>query len=147
MRIFRGYKKKIPTEKELSEYDGAENRKAWRRIPSCWTCPVCGRTKYEILKWKKRKGVDTLLYGEFGWKFLVHRHHDHGERWSGKTIICSDCNAADGIAKRILKLPSSWSFSPEELSEFVECSPYGGIERIDLDIALDIFSVEQTFFC
>ena len=99
-------------------------------------CPVCGRNKKEILRWirkKKNHTKDDLflptdekldksdfkknIYGE--WSASLHTHHDHGNRWFGQEIICGDCNTADGITKRLLKLPFDWSFSADELKQFV----------------------------
>jgi hypothetical protein len=40
-------------------------------------------------------------------------------------------------------LPSDWSFTPDELQEFVRCEPYGSIASIDLDTALVIYMEEN----
>lgn len=53
------------------------------------------------------------------------------------------CPEADGIAKKHLCLPSDWSFTPDELREFVRCEPYGSIASIDLDTALAIYMEEN----
>jgi len=62
----------------------------------------------------------------------LHKHHDHsvdvlaGENPRfAQTIICDQCNAADGAAKRKLALPKRFSFSPQEIAWFVVPSPHG----------------------
>jgi len=61
----------------------------------------------------------------------LHKHHDHSvSLWSREqprfpeTIICDQCNGADGATKRKLQLPSDFSFSPMELSWFVVPRPH-----------------------
>ena len=56
----------------------------------------------------------------------LHKHHDHSAEMLERevprfeqTIICDQCNAADGTAKRKLALPPKFSFSPLEISWFV----------------------------
>ncbi len=139
MRVCRSFMRKIPSEAEYSAFDGGRFRKTWFSLSPEWRCPVCGRSKKELMRWGRRKGINGVLYGFEGWRCSFHVHHDHGDRWKERVLICGDCNAADGMAKRLLKLPSEWSFSADELREFVKCEPNGTIESIDLDIAMDIF--------
>ena len=134
MRIHRSYNRKIPTELEVHSFFPRKSWDIWISLPDSWCCPVCGRGKRELMRWKRGKGN-----AEGKWTCSLHKHHDHGTRWEGLYLICGDCNAADGIAKRILKLPSDWSFSPQELKSFVKCEPNGTLESVDLDVAWDIF--------
>jgi hypothetical protein len=67
----------------------------------------------------------------------LHKHHDHStEMWGREvprfeqTIICDQCNAADGAAKRKLALPKRFSFSPLEISAFVVPQPHDRHEII-----------------
>ncbi len=129
MRIARSYKRKIPTELEYRKFDGGRYKELWFMLDENWKCPVCQRTKKELMRWKKNK-----------WVCSFHQHHDHGNRWKGTILICNDCNSADGIIKRMLKLPKNWSFSVDELQEIVKCEPNGTIESVDLDTAFDIFN-------
>lgn len=76
-----------------------------------------------------------------GWVAALHRHHDHSEGYfrqkAGRfpeTVICSSCNSADGAAKRQLKLPKNFSFSPGEIGTFVIATPHEG-HAVDLDAA------------
>ncbi len=83
-----------------------------------------------------------------GWLAAFHAHHDHGTNpFRGdlpgraprfaETILCDQCNAADGRAKRQLGLPADWSFSPAELAQFVTATPHGS-HAIDLETAATI---------
>lgn len=143
MRIDRTYNRRIPSIKEFENFIPRKNATLWDALGDEWRCPVCGRSKFEILRWKKHSGVDEPLFGEGRWTCSLHEHHDHGKRWSGRFVLCGDCNAADGAAKRALRLPSDWSFSPEELRMFVRCEPNGSIESVDLSCALEIFAEES----
>lgn len=75
------------------------------------------------------------------WMAGLHRHHDHaqgdvdvGRGRFQQTVICDQCNAADGQAKRHLDLPARFSFSPSEIREFVTATPHGK-HQIDLNKA------------
>lgn len=61
----------------------------------------------------------------------LHRHHDHsvellsnGQPRFPQTTICDQCNVADGAAKRRIKLPKNFSFSPMEIAAFVVAVPH-----------------------
>ncbi len=80
------------------------------------------------------------------WMAGLHEHHDHACSWAGvvtarflPTILCDQCNATDGAAKRRLKLPENFSFSPLEIGSFVVATPHGK-HAIDYDIAARIYS-------
>lgn len=122
---------KIPTNEEFNNYDGAHCSNLWKQLDDNWKCPACRRTKREIMRWTKRyyRGGKGPFY--WGWMAGLHKHHDHGGDCfnSGisrfpRTTICDQCNAADGRAKKILKLPSSFSFSPEEINQFIRARPH-----------------------
>jgi hypothetical protein len=53
-------------------------------------------------------------------------------------VLCDQCNAADGAAKRRLKLPDNFSFSPVEIAQFVTATPHGK-HVIDLGLAERIY--------
>lgn len=77
----------------------------YRETGPSWTCPVCGRNKYELLGRAKGKGIRTLL----------HQHHDHigdiGTRTFKNTVLCQYCNSLDtGLKQRIKPyVTSSWN--------------------------------------
>jgi hypothetical protein len=86
-----------------------------------------------------------------GWAAGLHRHHDHANdafRYGrsepfvavrfAEAVICEQCNSADGTAKRKLGLPSTFSFSPAEISQFVRPTPHG-FHEINYDVARTIF--------
>lgn len=137
MRVFRNYQKKYPTEQEYIDFKGPKKYKElWFMLDDNWRCPVCNRNKKELIRWKVNRTNNDSGY----WSCSFHQHHDHGNRWKETILICGDCNSADGFAKRYLRLPKNWSFSIEELKEFVKCEINGSIVTIDLDIAFDIFN-------
>lgn len=126
---------------------GMDLTRWWILTPSYWVCPVCKRSKPEIV----RLNQHGYLTGH------LHRHHDHmadfvreeftraseardtpvadatAEKFVirtafalsayDKTIICSDCNAADPKAKKIVAAPVRFSFSPAEIARFIVATP------------------------
>lgn len=74
-----------------------------------------------------------------GFTISLTKHHCHAGCRFPRTLICGDCNSADGAAKRKLKLPDSWSFSPQEIGKFVATTPHSGKTLIDYDEARRIF--------
>lgn len=111
-------KPRKPTDEEYRSYDGMHCRSLWRELSDAWTCPVCGRTKREIMLWGIRSGSNAVTYGSVGFKCGLHRHHDHStpERFK-VTVVCGSCNLLDARLKRKVGARKDFSFSPEELSQ------------------------------
>jgi len=139
---------KIPTQAEYAAFDGRHCRNLYRSLAEDRRCPGCARSKFEILRW-------TLLYPKLptryeGWAGGYHRHHDHGVGLirfgrGGRfpdTVVCEQCNSADGTAKRKLKLPGAFSFAPSEIRAFVTATPHG-FHVIDFAVAQAIFDALQ----
>jgi len=134
---------KTPTHTEYLAYDGRSCRSLWKKTKEDWKCPGCGRSKFQILRWHKKKG----------WIGGLARHHDHymehdnSGKWARfvdekhkrfpETVICTECNNADGQAKRLLKLDGSFSFKPSELRQFVIPSNHG-LHRLNLEKASEL---------
>ena len=149
---------RIPTHEEYAAFDGAHAPVLWASHDDEWQCPGCGRTKFQCLRWTKRnykhcrkyrgKTVDGKIDGKthfWDWLVILHRHHDHsvpllekGVPRFEQTVICSQCNVADGAAKRKLGLPKDFSFSPSEIRQFVKTAPHGK-HVIDIDAARQIY--------
>jgi len=55
-----------------------------------------------------------------------------------ETVICDQCNSADGAAKRKLRLPKDFSFAPYEIAMFVTAIPHGK-HKINFDAARAIY--------
>jgi hypothetical protein len=146
---------RIPTLDECLSFDGAHCHAIWKSLAEDWRCPGCQRTKFEILRWTRRKppGASESF---MGWLAAFHTHHDHGSDRFGVSpdgsfligprgprrfedaIICDHCNAADGTAKRKLGLPAEFSFSAVEIGEFVTATPHAG-HVLDYDAAQAIY--------
>jgi len=120
---------KRPSMEDFQNYTGLHCHRIWAEVGSNYVCPSCGRNKFQILHWTKRfPNKPTAFYD---WVATLHRHHDHSDnsmrRNSGRfpeTIICGQCNASDGAAKRKLNLPKNFSFSPSEIGQFVQSTPH-----------------------
>lgn len=108
---------------------------------STWCCPSCHRQKQEIARLDK----NLNLLCQFHW------HHDHLEHLASdklplyreldfkdarpydslrsnfrrfpETLICSDCNVAEGAAKMAVDAKPTFSFTPFEISSFIFVLP------------------------
>lgn len=134
---------KTPTLEDYQNYTGLHCHKIWIEVGPYFVCPGCDRNKFELLKWTMRNPGKPTAFKD--WVAMLHRHHDHSEhsmnRNSGRfseTIICGQCNAADGMAKRMHKLPEEFSFSPAEIRQFVRSTPHQKHE-INFEKALQIY--------
>lgn len=136
-----GKSTKHPTPEEIASYNPAgRGARQWHHLGPHWRCPSCLRARNELIHWAKLTPNSPRIKTPDGWGWTagLHEHHCHGRGRFPETVICSDCNSADGAAKRKLKLPETWSFSPSEIGEFVTCEPYSGRTKIDYVRAHDI---------
>lgn len=148
--------RRIPTWEECLAFDGAHCRQLYAMVGALWRCPSCNRSRFELLRW-------TMLYPKRpnrheGWAVGLHTHHDHGtDRSSSQlapgalrrvssftpTVICEQCNSADGTVKKRLCLPTNFTFAPWEIGQFVRATPHGK-HLISYDIAQAIFNQVTT---
>jgi predicted Fe-S protein YdhL (DUF1289 family) len=144
-----------PSLEDYENYDGAHCHLLWKSLQEDWRCPACKRTKFEIMRWTKRNPNGRGVF--WGWMAGLHKHHDHAiddeieTRWANRrydldgrfpqTIICDQCNAADGAVKRKFRdiIPVGFSFSPEEISQFITAQPHSP-HTIDHDKAWELFT-------
>ena len=132
---------RTPSDKEYKAYDGGHCHRLWYALPETWQCPGCHRNKRDILRWTRRK-VSGKTWD--GWIAPLCKHHDHsGSDRFPETVICQDCNSVDGAVKRRLRLPDDWSFSPEEIRQFISPlpnAPHTDKKRfLNYDVAASIF--------
>lgn len=133
---------KIPTIEDFEGHDGLHYKNLWKEVGNNWFCPSCFRSKYQIMRWAKRFPNSKNAF--MGWVAPLHKHHDHSApymRTHGRfpmTVICDQCNAADGAAKRVLRLPRNFSFSPSEIRQFVTTTPHGK-HKIHFEVAQAIY--------
>lgn len=133
---------KVPTFEEFRSHDGLHYKNLWREVGDDWFCPSCKRSKYEIMRWAMRFPKSPNAF--WGWVAPLHKHHDHSVPYMSNqgrfpmTTICDQCNSSDGAAKRKLKLPGDFSFSPQEIGCFVKATPHSKHE-IDYEMAKAIY--------
>jgi hypothetical protein len=134
---------KVPTSEDFVGYDGAHTRKLWASVGRDWCCPACQRSKFEIMRRTTRFPHTPSPFE--GWVAPLHSHHDHGTGLFSsalarfpRTIICDQCNSADGSAKRWCRLPAEFSFAPNEIGEFVTATAHTP-HKIDFDKAKDVY--------
>jgi rubredoxin len=141
---------RIPTDEEYRSFTGNHCFRIWRELSDNWRCPICDRTKRENMRWTKTQWKDGRQVGfHMNWFAEFNRHHDHGadigfEYVEEKArfdiiIICDLCNKADGLAKRVLKLPENFSFGPNEIKEFIKAKPHTKSHEIDYEKAKEVY--------
>jgi rubredoxin len=141
----------------------------WAYTPTSWKCPACQRPKSEIARPNKNGDLTCrlvehhdhmkdLLLRKFQSISAGMQHvladeaaEDFAKRSApmvsayDNTVICSDCNDADAIAKRLVKAHSSFSFSPQEIQGFVITVPHAE-HRIDQAVATKIWEENRSTF-
>ena len=139
---------KIPSIQDYEQYDGAHCHNLYRQTGPNWRCPACGRSRYHVMRWTNRC---SRLKGKYeGWMIGLHKHHDHSVEDINKliknegtrfplTIICDQCNSADGRIKTKLHLPKNFSFSPSELRQFITPTNHGE-HHINYEKAAEVFA-------
>ena len=121
-------------------------------------CPCCHRSKRNIARIDKNGhllcqfvyhhdhfgdtsgGIIKAHRGELDWRESreLHSLGDNFERFP-QTLICSDCNVAEGAAKKVSPaIPPAFSFTPLEISQFIIVSD-NKPHRIDGAKVIEIF--------
>jgi len=130
----------VAAQADFEQYRGGHTNKKWVQVGPEWCCPSCRRTKFQQLTWTVRRIDGRVIPNSHGWLAPIVEHHDHGADEGQRsprfapTFICFDCNIAEGRAKKMLKLPKDFSFSPVELSMFIVGYPHRRITE-DLESA------------
>ena len=142
----------------------------WASVSQSWACPACGRDKRRIARVTAAGVVLARLEGHhdhLGDEVNSSLRARVGSNWveqlgpgSGKlanyaeklvrrfepSLICHDCNLADGAAKIALKdLPRAFSFSPAEINRFINAA-VNREHRIDLDRARELWEAARPQF-
>ena len=145
--------RRVQSQADYLSFDGAHSLKLWRSRDDTWMCPGWRRINFEIISWTDRyvkNGKKCAPYKD--WHASLHTHHDHGsDRLSvpkqarfPDTVICDQCNSADCQAMKRLQLAGDFSFSPEEISQFVTSQPHGK-HKFDFQKAMEVYN-QVTFY-
>jgi rubredoxin len=148
---------------------GVHLNKWWVMTAMGWKCPACLRTKPQIVKLDSKTYLSCLLHEHHDhMKDIVRRLFEEsssnrdevvanvlGERFAVRTsfaisaydntVICSDCNKADGVAKKLIKAHKDFSFSPDEIGKFILIKNNEEHE-IDQEVAKKIWLEGQDTF-
>ena len=140
---------RIPTKVELESFTGMHCSELYSEaVTNSWRCPSCNGTAQQLVRWTDIRGLcwRDKYADEHGMGFTIAmaKHHCHAGRRFATTLMCGDCNSADGAAKRKLGLPSSWSFSPAEIAQFVTVEIHSGATKIDYDKAMQIYKETES---
>lgn len=120
---------------------------AWACTSMDWICPACLRGKRDIARLTEKgklmcrlvehhDHMADLVEAEFERQCKAHSKivaDEFGKRFAKRasqmvaaydnTIICDDCNTADPKAKRDVGTHMDFSYSPQEISQFVKARP------------------------
>jgi hypothetical protein len=134
---------RVPTAKEIEAFDGLHCRRTYQwAVTNNWHYPCCHRTAVELIRWSEIRGPSfrARYADEYGMGFTISitLHHCHGDGRFNETLICGDCNSADGAVKRKFNLPATWSFAPDEIKQFIRMTPHSGKTIIDYAKAYEI---------
>jgi rubredoxin len=128
---------------------GLDLNQNWALVEQNRSCPVCRRSKVDIFRLSSRGILLANLeeHHDHLRDYVGSRGRSmFGDRWSAELppgsaeiadtvkhlvssfsheLVCSECNAADGKAKLMMKdvIPSYFSFSPAEIRTFIEPVP------------------------
>ncbi len=119
----------------------------WVRTSINWECPSCNRNKQDIVRLNKHGYLTAHLHehhdhmkDHIKQKFTIFSEkakNQVADKYAEKfiirtafafsaydnTIICSDCNSADGRVKKLIPIHKKFSYSPKQIGLFVESRP------------------------
>lgn len=149
--------------------DAIDMTLAWAWTPMDWTCPACRRGKRDIARLTEKgklmcrlvehhDHMADLVEAEFERQCKEHRKivaDEFGKRFAKRasqmvtaydnTIVCDDCNTADPKAKRAVDTHKDFSYSPQEIGQFVKARPNAPHE-IDREEAKRIWLEQAATF-
>lgn len=161
-----------PTSKAIAERLGTtefDMNSWWIETPQNWSCPACGRskldmarvnTKGEAMCWlvEHHDHMQNVLKKRFQ-ELSVQRDvvvaDHHSEEFAKRsasmisayenTLICIDCNNADAEAKKAVRVPAAFSFSPNEIRRIV-IPKSNEMVGVDKDVAKSIWAELKATF-
>lgn len=142
----------------------------WVMTPADWECPACGRLKPELVRLDKHRRLmgqlhehhdhmvdlvlerfrhfsvrkETVVADEQAEKFAIRTAF--GLSAYDNTVVCADCNHADGKAKQAVGTHKDFSFSPAEIRRIVKPKPNIGPHEIDVAVAKLIWNEGKAVF-
>lgn len=149
--------------------DGAHLNKWWVMTSVDWECPCCKRKKSEIVRLNKKNFLSCQLHEHHDHMKEVVKHifeelstrkniivaDELSEKFATKaafslsaydnTVVCADCNKADADAKRLLQCHKFFSFSPNEIAEFICVTP-NREHQIDVNAAKKVWERVEPIF-
>ena len=126
---------------------GLDLNRWWVMTGYDWCCPCCKRSKEDLVRLNKHNYLTCHLHEHHDHMsdYVEKKFTEISESMDAvvadimaerfvkrtafaltaydRTVICTDCNSADGDAKMELRLPGEFSFSPSEISSFIQVAP------------------------
>lgn len=148
---------------------GVDMTRWWAYTPQNWSCPACMRTKSEIVRlnrngalicrlvehhdhikdlllasFRRQSSAKSVVVADATAESFAKRSEAMVSAYDN-TIICDDCNGADGAAKRAVGTHADFSFSPDEIARIVVPKPNQPHE-IDESVARQIWAENASTF-
>lgn len=141
----------------------------WVESPTSWVCSGCGRGKLEIARLNSNKEIMCHLVEHHDhMKDILKRRFQEmsvslekviasaqAEKFAKRssmmissfenTVVCIDCNNADASAKKVARAHPDFSFSPQEIKQFIISTPNQPHE-INVEIARAIWKQNERTF-
>jgi len=153
----------------LHKAKGAHFNKWWVLTPTTWKCPACERQKSEIVRLNKHQDLSGTLHehhdhmadlvkkrfeelsskkskvvaDEFSEKFSIRLSFALASY--DNTVVCSDCNDADTKAKALAKTHTDFSYSPDDIKQFIIVKNNTEHE-INSEVAINIWNNQKDTF-
>lgn len=136
---------KIKTHHCFNDFEMNSN---WVLTSQEWTCPCCARSKFDIARPGNKGQILAKLVVhhdhmgdamEEAFYTALREDGAHVEQTAGarlvqrigsafaaheEVLICEDCNNADAEAARFIGSPKHFTFSPNQISGFIQAQPH-----------------------
>jgi rubredoxin len=148
---------------------GVHMNRHWAQRGFNWSCPSCNRTKSEIVRLNKHGDLSCQLHehhdhtpdiakelfthasvnkrfviADLASEQFVRKISEAFESYS-PTVVCTDCNNADTIAKKAADVHKWFSFSPKDIEEMITVSA-NREHIVNNDKAIEIWNRKQKTF-
>jgi hypothetical protein len=161
-----------PMSRRIKAFHGCDEidmNSNWICSSQAWTCPCCGRDKFQISRIGSQRQIvaklvvhhdhmgdalQTAFYSEFEaagtntaqveGRRLVERMGVAFAAYE-EVLVCEDCNNADTKALKLVGKPIFFSFSPGQIRQFIHSRSHSSHE-IDVDAAVRLWQAAKPAY-
>lgn len=123
---------KVPTDDEWKAFDGRAASTKWKNSGSDWLCPICERSKRQLLRWSKSKEWFAGIYdhvevcAEFTQSKADAIPRLHPASHHHVILICADCRHVESELRRRHRAPEFVRafLTLEQIGAVIQASPH-----------------------